>query len=136
VRTLKASDFEQGGVRRYPSTPSRIQLSLWPAGVDSFAAGTVEWAGGMIDWSNADYQAAGRFYAMVKSVSVKCADPQKPGANMTGYIYSGNSSANPNVAFTNSSTLLNGAGPTQGVALHFGGVIALTTALLFTLAVF
>jgi len=135
VRTLKASDYEQGGVRRYPNTPSRIQLSLWPAGVDTFASGTVEWAGGMIDWSHPDYQAAGRFYAMVKSVSVKCADPQRPGANMTGYIYTGNATANPSVAFTNSSTLLNGARPAKGVPTQFAGVFALTAALLATLAV-
>ena len=46
-RTVKASDFVDGnGGSQFPNTPSRIQLSLWPAGIDSMPEGTVQWAGG------------------------------------------------------------------------------------------
>ncbi|KAF8652387.1 hypothetical protein AX16_004415 [Volvariella volvacea WC 439] len=113
VRTVQASDYNEGGVNRYPNTPSRIQLSLWPAGTGAYPPGTVEWAGGMINWNDPDYQAAGQFYALVQSVTIRCADPQRPGPNMTGYIYSSNTTVNPSVAFTNASTLLNGAGLTR-----------------------
>ncbi|KAJ7576832.1 concanavalin A-like lectin/glucanase domain-containing protein [Mycena floridula] len=61
VRTLKASQFPG----QYPSTPSRIQLSLWPAGTSPYP-GTVEWSGGPIDWKNPDYIAAGnKFKALL-----------------------------------------------------------------------
>lgn len=59
VRTLMASDYVVNGVVQYPTTPSRIQLSLWPAGTNASAAGTVQWAGGMINWQDPDYIAAG-----------------------------------------------------------------------------
>lgn len=36
----------------YPSTPSRVQISIWPAGISSSAQGTIDWAGGMIDWQS------------------------------------------------------------------------------------
>ena len=99
VRTVKRSDTIVNGVSQYPNTPSRIQLrcvdlsilslllqcdslcpsSLWPAGINTSAPGTVEWAGGkdlfsfvniehifdlehhagMIDWNHPDYVSAG-----------------------------------------------------------------------------
>jgi beta-glucanase (GH16 family) len=57
------------GRYEYPSTPSRVQLSLWPAGINTSAPGTIEWAGGMINWQDPDYIAAGQFSAIVKEVS-------------------------------------------------------------------
>ncbi|KAL1661620.1 glycoside hydrolase family 16 protein [Schizophyllum commune] len=115
VRTVKASDFVDGnGGSQFPNTPSRIQLSLWPAGIDSMPEGTVQWAGGKINWDDPDYTSAGHFYALVKSVSVKCADPETPSANDTSYIYESNAST-PSIAMSNHSTLLNGAGRTMMV---------------------
>lgn len=111
VRTLKRSDVTgSDGVSRYPSTPSRIELSLWPAGINSSGQGTIDWAGGLIDWNDPDYKAAGHFYALVESVSVTCADSKTNPANATSYVYGQNSSAfSPSVAVSNQSTVTNAA---------------------------
>ncbi|KAI0049209.1 glycoside hydrolase family 16 protein [Auriscalpium vulgare] len=111
VRTIKKSDtLDAAGVAHYPSTPASIQLSIWPAGINTSAPGTVKWAGGMINWADPDYTAAGHFYALVQSVTVKCADPTPPAADITAYVYGANTTADtPGVAFTNASVLLNGA---------------------------
>jgi beta-glucanase (GH16 family) len=109
VRTLKASDTMNGSVSQYPNTPSRIQLSLWPAGISSEAPGTVQWAGGMINWQDPDYVSAGHFSATISSVSVQCADSGSTG-NMTAYVYGSNSSTStPNITMSTASTLLGGA---------------------------
>jgi len=110
VRTLKKSDTMTNGVAEYPTTPARIQLSIWPAGTSSSSQGTVEWAGGLIDYNDPDYIAAGHFYASVNSVNITCADPTPLAAGTTGYVYGANSSTNtPSVALTNITTNLNGA---------------------------
>jgi beta-glucanase (GH16 family) len=107
VRTLKKSDtIDSNGVAHYPTTPARIQLSLWPAGIPSEPSGTVTWAGGMIDWTNPDYTAAGHFYALVSSVNIQCADPVTPSGNVTSYIYGSNSSSfTPGINFSNATTV-------------------------------
>lgn len=113
VRTLQKSDTVNAttGIAQYPSTPARIQLSLWPAGISSSPPGTVTWAGGMINWDDPDYKSAGHFYALVKEVDIKCANLQT-GPNLTSYVYDANATSNsPIVDYTNRSTLLNGAGP-------------------------
>lgn len=125
----RESTVDSAGVAHYPSTPSRIQLSLWPAGINSSAPGTVQWAGGMIDWSNTDYTTAGHFWASVQSVEVVCADPVKPNANITAYVYGANSSTfTPSVSFSNQSTLVNAAGAVaspRGVWAVLGAAAAL-----------
>lgn len=52
TRTLNKADTlnTATGIYNYPSTPSRIQLSIWPGGIPSAPAGTIAWAGGLIDW--------------------------------------------------------------------------------------
>jgi beta-glucanase (GH16 family) len=102
VRSVKAADYSG----QYPTTPSRIQFSVW--GVDGMPQGTIEWAGGLIDYSDPDYVAQGHVAAMFQSITVKCADPTKPGANDTGYVYSTNDTI-PVVALTGATTLLAGA---------------------------
>ncbi|PFH50607.1 glycoside hydrolase family 16 protein [Amanita thiersii Skay4041] len=112
VRTVNKSDtVDASGVARYPSTPSRIQISLWPGGISSYASGTIRWAGGLIDWNDPDYKSAGHFTAKIQSVTVKCADPVAPAPNVTSYIYNSNSTKEPTVSFSSKSTLLNGACP-------------------------
>ncbi|KAJ6577476.1 concanavalin A-like lectin/glucanase domain-containing protein [Mycena capillaripes] len=107
VRTIERTDTIVDGVSRFPNTPSRIQLSLWPAGTTTSAPGTIQWAGGLINWADADYTAAGgHFRALVKSVSVKCGDPTPPGASVQGYVYSGGTLSNPSIAFSDESTLV------------------------------
>lgn len=71
-------------------TPSRIQLSIWPAGIAASAQGTIDWAGGMIDWSDPDYVANGYFWNTVQSVKVTCASDPDQALDTTGWAYSGN----------------------------------------------
>ncbi|KAF9269699.1 glycoside hydrolase family 16 protein [Marasmius fiardii PR-910] len=128
VRTVKKSDtVDSRGVSTYPSSPSRVQLSIWPAGIPSMPQGTREWAGGDINWNDPDYKAAGQFYALVKSVTVECGD--KPtDANITSYVYGPNSTTEtPSVAFSNASVLLNGGISTRGVS--FGGASGMVMSL-------
>ncbi|KAF8636901.1 hypothetical protein AX17_003153 [Amanita inopinata Kibby_2008] len=128
VRTVQKSDtIDSSGVANYPTTPARVQLSLWPAGISTSAPGTVQWAGGMINWNDPDYQSAGHFYALVQSVTVKCADPVSHGPNITSYVYQTNTTKNPAIAFSNETTLLNSALSVVAVpaVLHGAGVLAL-----------
>ncbi|GAA5878225.1 hypothetical protein JCM16303_002692 [Sporobolomyces ruberrimus] len=69
VRTLLKSDTKDG---RFPQTPSRIQFSVWPAGISSSPKGTIDWAGGLIDWSQTGSQ--GYFASQVQWLSVQCYD--------------------------------------------------------------
>jgi beta-glucanase (GH16 family) len=106
VRTIDESNTIVNGVSQFPNTPSRVQLSLWPAGISSEPPGVVQWADGMINWADPDYLAAGHFYALVSSVSIECLDPQAPGANVTSYVYGQNASTDtPDVAFSTESTI-------------------------------
>ncbi|KAG1776778.1 glycoside hydrolase family 16 protein [Suillus placidus] len=105
------------GVVQFPNTPSRIQLSIWPAGISTEPQGTVQWAGGMINWNDPDYVSAGHFYALFQSVSVQCNDPATPSASDTSYVYSTNSSLDtPSIAFSNASTMINSAPALIGVS--------------------
>ncbi|KAJ3513519.1 hypothetical protein NLJ89_g2906 [Agrocybe chaxingu] len=136
VRTVRKSEtFDSAGIAHYPVTPSRVQFSIWPAGIAGSAQGTVDWAGGMIDWNNADYKAAGQFYALVREVSIKCTNAQAVSAtsNITSYIYSGskNTSTTPTIVYSNRSTLLNGAGSLSPIVGGVGGtMLALALGLL------
>ncbi|KAF7319129.1 Glycoside hydrolase family 16 protein [Mycena chlorophos] len=112
VRTLKKSDTLVNGVYQYPTTPSRIQLSLWPAGTSTDNAGTVAWSGGLINYNDPDYVSAGHFYALISSINITCADPTAPAADITGYVYGSNSSTDtPSVDLTNITTNINAAAP-------------------------
>jgi beta-glucanase (GH16 family) len=96
VRTVKKTDYaDPTGANgyKYPSTPSRIQLSIWPGGLNTSAPGTIKWAGGPINFNDPDFKAAGHFYASVAEVNVTCADPIVPPQGATGYIYGKNASA-------------------------------------------
>ena len=110
MRTLKKSDTFNKTTNQYhyPQTPSRVQLSLWPAGLSKNGKGTVEWAGGLIDWNSQDVQANGYYYSMFKDIKVECYDPPSD-ANVTGdasYIYTKNDGIESSVATTNDDTVL------------------------------
>jgi len=115
VRTLKKSETLSStvpGRYEYPTTPARVQLSLWPAGINTSAQGTIDWAGGLINWNDPDYVAAGHFSAIVSQVTVKCAPMTgvQNSSAMTSYVYAANDSMGvPTVQVTNRSTLLGGA---------------------------
>jgi beta-glucanase (GH16 family) len=109
LRTKKRSDTWNSTSNRfdYPQTPSRIMLSLWPAGLPSNGQGTVEWAGGLINW-NSPYMQNGYYYAMVQDVNVQCYDPPN-GANIQGkksYIYTDPAATNNTVEITDTQVIL------------------------------
>ena len=109
LRTVRAADTfnETTQVYQFPQTPSRVMLSLWPAGSAGNGDGTINWAGGLIDW-NSPYMANGYFYAQILDINVECYNPA-PGANVTGsgaYTYNAASGLNSSVAITNDQTVL------------------------------
>jgi len=147
VRTIqRSSTVGADGVTRFPNTPSRVQFSIWPAGIDGTAKGTIDWAGGMIDWDSPDYKAAGGFYTLLESVTVKCTNAQKidPAANITSYVFGGDGATDgkaktavsmnaPTVVYSNRTTLLKGAAGgsvrmEKGTTLVAAGVVALFAA--------
>ncbi|EEP76918.1 conserved hypothetical protein [Uncinocarpus reesii 1704] len=85
VRVTKRSDTfnETSNQYAYPQSPSRVQLSLWPAGLPSNGEGTINWAGGLVDWGHEDIKNHGYYYAMFDEVSIECYDPPK-GAKIEG----------------------------------------------------
>ncbi|QLL31634.1 hypothetical protein HG536_0B04980 [Torulaspora globosa] len=73
VRTLYKEDTwdEELGIYKYPQTPMRLEVALWPGGLASNHPGTIEWAGGLIDWDNSpDMIESGKFTAHIKSMTV------------------------------------------------------------------
>lgn len=76
VRTLERDDTWNSSTHRYdyPSTPSRVQFSLWPGGSTLNGLGTIEWAGGEINWNSDDIKQHGYYYAYVKNVSIEAYD--------------------------------------------------------------
>lgn len=92
----------------YPQTPSRVQLSLWPAGLPSNGQGTIDWAGGLVDWNSQDIKTYGYYYAIFDEVTIQCYDPP-PGANIKGsksYIYTDPAGTNDTVEITDKDTVL------------------------------
>jgi len=135
-RTVSKSDLKDA----YPSTPARVQLSLWPAGINTSAPGTVQWAGGMINWNDPDYIASGHFYTIIQSVSINCSDPAgSVPAGAESYTYGANTTINglqiPSVLVTNETTIMNGAQGMGGMSawklyttLVLGGSVLLSWA--------
>lgn len=97
-RTLKKSDTwnETTNQWMYPQTPARVQLSLWPGGLESNGEGTIDWAGGLVNWNTADITNNGYYYATFQSVTVDCFNATSaPGTN-TGVSYTYNNAAGTN----------------------------------------
>jgi len=110
MRTVKKSDTwnSTDNTFHYPQSPSRIQLSLWPAGLPSNGEGTITWAGGLVNW-NSNYMQNGYYYAMVKDVSVECYNPPSSFKNNFGsnaYYYQNVAGTEDTVAIGNNVTTL------------------------------
>ena len=85
----------------------------------------------MIDWSDPDYIAAGHFYMLVQSVTVKCADPTPPGPDVTSYIYGKNKTSEiPSIFLGNQMTILNDARAALGSGLQFRGALVVVAGLM------
>ncbi|XBW35963.1 hypothetical protein QEN19_001536 [Hanseniaspora menglaensis] len=73
VRTLQKVDTWDPIMKKYkyPQTPMKVHLSIWPGGSEGNSPGTIEWAGGLVDWDNAlDILERGEFYCKVKKISI------------------------------------------------------------------
>lgn len=92
----------------FPQSPSRIQISLWPAGLQSNGEGTVDWAGGLVDWDS-PYMSNGYYYASISDVSLDCYDPPDSFNNKHGdkaYYYQSTYGTNDTIAIGNNNTIL------------------------------
>lgn len=110
MRTLKKSDTWNSTDNKfhYPQTPSRVQLSLWPAGLPSNGQGTIDWSGGLVDWDS-KYMQNGYYYARVTDVNVQCYDKPSSFKQNNGdkvYYYTDTVGLEANVATGNNNTIL------------------------------
>lgn len=109
LRTLKRSDTYNDTSKsyNYPQTPARVQLSLWPAGLQSNGQGTIDWAGGLVDW-NSPLMQNGYYFARVTDVSVQCYDPPSSAAKNGNsvYYYTSRDGTEGTVALGGNSTIL------------------------------
>ncbi|KAI4088562.1 MAG: hypothetical protein LQ348_003504 [Seirophora lacunosa] len=110
MRTVKKSDTWNTTTNQYhyPQTPSRVQLSLWPAGSPKNGQGTINWAGGLVNWNAQDPASVGYYYSMIKDISVECYpvpnDVKKTGSK--SYVYTKESGLQDSVVITNEDTVL------------------------------
>lgn len=109
VRTLKRDDTYNKTTNqyKYPQTPSRVQLSLWPGGLQSNGQGTIDWAGGLVDWDS-DYMTNGYYYASVKDISVECYDPPHgdDSGNNKAYYYTSTAGTEDTVQIGTNNTII------------------------------
>ncbi|MCJ1272890.1 hypothetical protein MMC21_000679 [Puttea exsequens] len=110
LRTLNKKDTfnKTDNQYHYPQTPARVELSLWPAGIQKNGEGTVNWAGGLIDWTAQDPKTNGYYYAMYSDVNVECYDPPS-GANVSGkssYVYTDDNGVEKSIAVNNDDHIL------------------------------
>ncbi|CDH08724.1 related to glycosidase CRR1 [Zygosaccharomyces bailii ISA1307] len=73
ARTLRKDETWDKELQKYkyPHTPMRLEVALWPGGSEKNHPGTIEWAGGLIDWDNApDMIEKGQFTAHLQQMQV------------------------------------------------------------------
>ena len=92
----------------FPQTPARVQLSIWPAGNQGNAKGTVDWAGGYIDWNSDDIKNVGYYYTTFEEVTIECYNATSaPGTNKhKSYTYNNDRGTNDTVVDGNNSTII------------------------------
>lgn len=98
----KTNQFE------FPQSPSRVQLSLWPGGLESAGKGTIEWAGGLVDWEHEDIKKHGYYFATIDEVSIECYDPPSD-ARVEGdvsYIFDNLRATNDTIIVSDEPTVL------------------------------
>ncbi|KAH7000982.1 concanavalin A-like lectin/glucanase domain-containing protein [Ilyonectria destructans] len=109
-RTLNKNDTwnETSQNFDFPQTPARVQLSLWPGGLSTNAAGTIAWAGGEIDWDAADIENYGYYFATFSEVVIECYNTSTaPGTNSgKSYTYDSTRATNDTVVDGSEDTIL------------------------------
>lgn len=124
VRTKKKSETWNATAQQwdFPQTPSRVQISLWPGGLETNAKGTVDWAGGPIKWDSDEIKKYGYYFAMFDEVKVECYKTNTaPGTNKKkSYYYNDIRSTNDTVVDSDKSTILKSFAGT-GIDMDAGG---------------
>jgi beta-glucanase (GH16 family) len=109
-RTKKRSETwnETSNQWAFPQTPARVQLSLWPGGLETNAKGTIDWAGGAIDWNSDEIQNYGYYFATFKEVTVECYKTDSPPGTNKGvsYYYNDISATNNTVVDSDKPTVI------------------------------
>ncbi|KAH7155961.1 concanavalin A-like lectin/glucanase domain-containing protein [Dactylonectria macrodidyma] len=109
-RTLNKEDTWNETTQNFdfPQTPARVQLSLWPGGLSTNAAGTIAWAGGEIDWESDDITNYGYDFATFSEVVMECYNATSaPGTNSgTSYTYDSTRATNDTVVDGDEATIL------------------------------
>lgn len=109
-RTKKRADTWNATANQwnFPQTPSRVQISIWPGGLESNAKGTIDWAGGKIDWNSDEIKNYGYYFATFGEIKVECWKTDKaPGTNKgVSYYYNDISALNNTVVDGNKGTIL------------------------------
>lgn len=73
IRQLNKFDTWEPGLQiyKYPQTPMRLEVAIWPGGNEGNNPGTIGWAGGMIDWENSeDIIQHGQFITKIHDIQV------------------------------------------------------------------
>jgi hypothetical protein len=97
VRSVNAKDYSG-----WPTTPSRIQVSMWAGGNSTNPPGVIQWAGGPIDWTSSQYTSKGYYAMEIRSMNVTCRSP--PASDVTSWVYTGaNDTSTNKPAFETSS---------------------------------
>ncbi|CAG7848536.1 SubName: Full=Related to UTR2-cell wall protein {ECO:0000313/EMBL:CCA66555.1} [Serendipita indica DSM 11827] len=141
VRTVRKEETLVDGVYQYPTSPARVQLSIWPGGLPDSPQGVVTWSGGLIQYNEPEYQAAGNQYqVLVSKVVIQCSTSSglAVGPDTVSYMYGANDTSGiPTVYASNRTALLNdgsaryslpfvGASAWSLIALAIGAGAALT----------
>ena len=74
VRTLQKVDTWDPlrQIYKYPQTPMKLHVSIWPGGSESNSPGTIDWAGGLVDWENSpDIVQKGEFDCKIEYISIE-----------------------------------------------------------------
>lgn len=90
IRTVYKLDTWDNQLKRYkyPSSPSRLEIAVWPGGDETNNPGTISWAGGKIDWEkDPTVVKDGFFHAQVNSIHIVPAQRQQICPNLF-YRYS------------------------------------------------
>ncbi|KAL2123679.1 hypothetical protein VTJ04DRAFT_44 [Mycothermus thermophilus] len=92
----------------FPQTPSRVQISIWPGGLETNAEGTINWAGGKIDWNHEEIKNYGYYFATFGEISVECWKTDTPPGTNKGktYWYTDIAATNDTVVDGNKSSVI------------------------------
>ncbi|KAK0704438.1 glycoside hydrolase family 16 protein [Lasiosphaeris hirsuta] len=109
-RTKKRSETWNATANQwaFPQTPTRVQISIWPGGLETNAKGTIDWAGGVIDWNSDEIKNYGYYFATFGEITVECYKATSgPGSHSKkSYYYNNIAATNDTVIDSDKPTVL------------------------------